>query len=323
MKDLHLHLSGSTDPVLLFEIINETGLKLRNKNFLKFRDSLSMKKENVKNLEEYIDVLHNIDEAQSSPKAIERCFYKSYVDAYCNGCDYLELRWNPYKRSQNFKIDFDKLIISARAGYEKAKSTFGIDGGQIFCLGRDVDLPGNDAIFKKAIQYFNKGVIGLDTAGPESKIPLKPEFESYYKTANALGMMTTIHAGEENYDTVDETLATAIEKYKVNRIGHGIQIHRFPSLMKIAEKNDIMFEICITSNLTTQAVKSEEDYAKILKIFEDNNLKYTICTDAVYPIDTNLEKEHQRHERIKEIAKKGIKFVETEKKDKKEKEEKK
>ena len=32
MKDLHLHLSGSTDPVLLFEIITETGLKLKNKN---------------------------------------------------------------------------------------------------------------------------------------------------------------------------------------------------------------------------------------------------------------------------------------------------
>ena len=40
MKDLHLHLSGATDPVLLFEIINETGLKLKNKNFGKFRDSL-------------------------------------------------------------------------------------------------------------------------------------------------------------------------------------------------------------------------------------------------------------------------------------------
>ncbi len=313
MKDLHLHLSGATDPVLLFEIINETGLKLKTKNFFKFKDSLSMKNEGVKNLDEYIDVLSNIDDAQSSPKAIERSFYQSYVDAYCNGCDYLELRWNPYKRSQNFKIDFDRLIISARAGYERAKSIFGIDGGQILCLGRDVDTPANDAIFKKALQYFNKGVIGLDTAGPEAKVPLKPELESYYKTANALGMMTTIHAGEENYDTVDETLATAIEKFKVQRIGHGIQIHRFPQLMKIAEKAGVMFEVCITSNLTTRVVKDLEEYAKIFKIFEDNNLKYTLCTDAVYPIDTNLKKEYETYEKIKEIAKKGIKSTEKDK----------
>ena len=190
-----------------------------------------MKKEKVSSLDEYIEVLHIIDEAQSSPKAIERSFYRSYVDAYSDGCNYLELRWNPYKRSQNFKIDFDKLIISARSGYEQAKSIFGIDGGQIFCLGRDVDILANDAIFKKAIQYFNKGVIGLDTAGPESKTPLLPELESYYKTANALGMMTTIHAGEENYETVEDTLATVIEKYNVNRIGHGIQIGHFQNIL--------------------------------------------------------------------------------------------
>lgn len=307
MKDLHLHLSGATDPVLLFEIINETGLKLKNKDFYKFRDSLSMKKEKVSNLEEYLSLIHNIDEAQSSPKAIERSFYKSFVDAYCVGCDYLELRWNPYKRSQNFKIDFDKLIVSARAGYERAKTTFGITGGQIFCLGRDLEESANDAIFKKAMQYFNKGVKGIDAAGPEERVPLKPEFENYYKTANALGMMTTIHAGERYYDGVDETLATVIEKYQVKRIGHGVQIHKFPELMKIASKADIMFEICISSNLTTQAVKSEEEFAKIFKIFEEYGIKYTICTDAVYPLDTNIALENERYEKIKEIAKKGIK----------------
>jgi adenosine deaminase len=304
MRDLHLHLSGSTDPVLLFEVINKMGLKLKVRDFHKFKESLTMKKDEIKNLDEYIEILHMIDDAQSSPSAVEESFYKSYVDAAVLGCKYLELRWNPYKRSQNFKVDFDKLIVSARAGFEEARSIFGIEGGQIFCLGRDIDVAANDAIFKKAIKYFNKGVIGIDAAGPESKVPLKPEFESYYRTANAFGLMTTIHVGEELYDGVDDILATVIEKYKVKRIGHGIQIHRFPKLMKIAEKNNIMFEICITSNLMTKNVKDEAEYAKILKIFEENNLKYTICTDAVYPIGTNIVMEHEKHERIKAIAKK-------------------
>lgn len=307
MKDLHLHLSGATDPILLFEIINETGLKLKTRNYKNFKESLLMGKENVKGLEDYLNIIHTIDEAQSSPNAVERSFYKSYVDAYSLGCDYLELRWNPYKRCQNFKIDLDKLIVSARAGYEKARSIFGIEGLQIFILGRELDPNANEAIFKKAIKYFGKGVEGLDVAGPESKFPLRTEFEGYYKTANALGMITTMHAGEEYYDTVDETLATAIEKYKVQRIGHGIQIHRFPSLMKLASKAGIVFEICISSNLVTKVVKDEYEYAKILKIFEDNNLKYTICTDACYPLSTNIAKEHEKHEMIKQIAKKGLK----------------
>ena len=306
MKDLHLHLSGATDPVLLFEIINRTGLKLKVKDCREFIDSLSMRKDNVKNLDYYLTIIHIVDEAQSSPSAIEKCFYKAYVDCYRDGCDYLELRWNPYKRSQHFKIDFDRLIVAARSGYERAKSIYGITGGQIFCFGRDLEQAPNDAIFKKAIQYFNKGVIGVDAAGPESKVPLKPEFEEYYKTANALGMMTTIHCGEELYDGVEDTLATVIEKYKVQRIGHGIQIHRFPNLMKLAEKAGIMFEICITSNFTTQNVKSKEEYANIFKIFEENNLKYTLCTDSTYPTNTNIAKEHQKYLEIMELAKKGV-----------------
>jgi adenosine deaminase len=304
MKDLHLHLSGATDPVLLYEIIKRTGLRLKSKDYASFKESLVMNKGNVNNLDDYIEILHLIDEAQSSPQAIEQSFYKSYTDAAILGCKYLELRWNPYKRSQKFKIDFDSLIVGAKAGFEEAKDIFGIEGGMIFCLGRDVDEKANDAIFKSAVKYFNNGVIGIDVAGPESKVPLKPEFESYYMTANSFGMMTTIHCGEENYDGVDDTLSTVIEKYKVNRIGHGIQIHRFPSLMKIAEKRHVLFEICITSNLTTKNVKDLTEYAKILKIFEENHLKYAICTDAVYPINTNIVLENEKYEQIKEIAKK-------------------
>ncbi|MDR3290166.1 MAG: hypothetical protein LBT02_02680 [Rickettsiales bacterium] len=303
MKDLHLHLSGSTSQVLLFEIINKMGLKLKTKDFFKFRDSLTMRKDNVRNLNEYLDICHIIDEAQSSSEAIKQSFYKSYVDAAILGCDYLELRWNPYKRSSNFKIDFDKLIVGARAGAEEAQSIFNIKGGQIFCLGRDLGNVENDAIFKKAIDYVDKGVIGIDVAGPESKCPLKPEFESYYRSANAFGLITTIHAGEENYEGVDETLAIVLEKYKVNRIGHGIQIHKYPQIMKIAERMGVIFEICISSNLMTNNVESLEEYAKIFKIFEENHLKYCICTDSVYTLGTNIIKEHELHAQCMEIAK--------------------
>ncbi|GMO61546.1 MAG: adenosine deaminase [Rickettsiales bacterium] len=304
MKDLHLHLSGSTDQVLLFEIINKMGLKLKMNDFFNFKNSLTMSKGNVRNLDEYLEICHIIDKAQSSPDAIKASFYKSYVDAAVLGCNYLELRWNPYKRSNNFEIDFDKLIVAARSGAEEAMSIFDIKGGQIFCLGRDVNIDGNDAIFKKALDYIDHGVIGIDVAGPESKCPLKPEFESYYKTAKAFGLMTTIHCGEENYAGVDDTLAIVIEKYKVDRIGHGIQIHRFPKLMKMAEKNKIMFEICISSNLMTQNVKTLEEYANIFKIFEENHLQYTICTDSVYTLGTNIVNEHELYNQCKEIAKK-------------------
>ena len=304
MKDLHLHLSGATSPILLFEMISETGIKIKAKQYEQFVNTLLMDDAKVKNLDDYLDIIHTIDETQSSPRAVELSFYDSYKNSFLSGCKYLELRWNPYKRSQNFKIDLDKLIVSARSGYEKANSIFGIEGAMIFCLGRDCTEEQNEGIFKKAIQYYKKGVIGIDTAGPESKVPIKPEFEQYYKTANALGMMTTIHCGEPDYETVEDTLATVLEKYKVKRIGHGVQIHRFPNLMKLASSMGVVFEICISSNLVTKAVNSLDDFIKIFKTFEEYQINYTICTDSTFSLKTNIANENKIYNELMEKSKK-------------------
>lgn len=304
MKDLHLHLSGATSPILLFEMISETGIKIKAKQYEQFVDTLLMDNSKVKDLNDYLDIIHTIDETQSSPRAVELSFYDSYKNSFLSGCKYLELRWNPYKRSQNFKIDLDKLIVSARSGYEKANSIFGIEGAMIFCLGRDCTEEQNEGIFKKAIQYYRKGVIGIDVAGPESKVPTKPEFEQYYKTANALGMMTTIHCGEPDYETVEDTLATVLEKYKVKRIGHGVQIHRFPNLMKLASSMGVTFEICISSNLITKAVESLDYFINIFKLFEEYQINYTICTDSTFSLKTNIANENKIYNELMEKAKK-------------------
>ena len=302
MKDLHLHLSGATSPVILFEVVNETGIKMKTKNYGDFIKAITMNPNKVKNLDDYLHVNHIIDETQSSPRAVELSFYDSYKNAFLSGCSYLELRWNPYKRSQNFKIDLDRLIVAARRGYDRANSMFGIDGSMIFCMGRDCTEEQNEGIFKKAIQYYKRGVIGIDVAGPETKVPLKPEFEEYYKIANVLGLITTIHCGETYYESVEDTLATVIEKYKVKRIGHGVQIHRYPKLMKLASKMNIIFEICISSNLMTRAVDNKEKFLEIFKKFEEYDIKYVICTDATFSLETNISNEHKIYEEIKNMV---------------------
>jgi adenosine deaminase len=304
MKDLHLHLSGSTSPSLLFEIICETGIKIKEKNYWQFLDAINMKSDKINNLNDYIKMLEIIDETQSSPRAVELSFFDSYKNSFMSGCDYLELRWNPYKRSKGFKIDLDKLIVAAKSGFEKANSIFGINGDMILCMGRDCTEIQNEGIFKKAIQYFKKGIIGIDVAGPETTVPLKPEFEQYYKIANALGIMTTIHCGEPYYEGVENTLSTILDKYKPKRIGHGIQICKYPKLMKQASSMGVVFEICMTSNIMTKSVQKKEDFIPIFKAFDEYQIKYILCTDNLFAINTNISKEHKIYEELKDLSKK-------------------
>lgn len=294
MKDLHLHLSGATNQVTLFELIKENGFRTKNSDYWEFIKTVTMDRSKVQSLDEYLAILHVIDDAQSYPRAIERCFYEAYRDSYLVGCEELQLRWNPVKRSQEQKIDLDSLIIAARAGAERAKNFFGIEGSMLLCMGRDISPAANEAIFNKAIKYLKKGVIGIDVAGSES-IPLTDEFDHYYKTLNALGGITTIHCGETLNDNTERELQHVIEVLQPKRIGHGIQIIHFPKLMEIAVKKGIVFEVCLTSNLTTKALADHDQARNLLKTFQKNNVEYVVCTDATYAIGTDLRKENDLH----------------------------
>jgi len=280
----------------MFELICEMGVKIKQRTFNEFLDSIRMEGK-VHNLDEYLALVSHLDDVQSSPAAVEKCVYNAYINAHLKGCQYLELRWSPYKRSRNFTIDFDRLIQSGLNGLNKAKSYFGIDGKMIFCFGRDVSMPANEGTLKKAIRYKNFGVVGVDLAGPY--IGRVEDYEGLFKAAKNEGLMVTIHAAEVPYRRMEEELEFILTRIKPDRLGHGVQLVKHQSLLKLAAKQGIELEICPTSNLTTGAVSSLEEFKEIFSKLENAGVKYSINTDSVYPLRTNILKENELFKKIK------------------------
>lgn len=300
MKDLHLHASGAASPRVLYTLVRESGLKTKAKTYWEFLELVTMDRNKVENLDQYLSVLHDIDLVQSSPRALELCFYETFVDSYLSGCEYLELRYNPVKRSLNNSLDLDSLIMAARSGKERACNYFGIDGTIALCMGRDISPEGNAAIMRKALQYKGKGVSTIDVAGSES-LPLQPQFEDFYKEARSAGLQTTIHCGETRHERVEEELEYVLRKLKPDRIGHGIRLVDYPDLMRVASLSGVLLEICITSNLMSKAVSDLAEYREIFRRLEDNNIRYTLCTDATHAINTNIGREHELFRQIKSL----------------------
>ncbi len=301
MKDIHLHASGAASPRVLYTLVRESGLKTKAKTYWEFLSLVTMDRDNVENLDQYLSILHDIDLVQSSPRALELCFYETFVDSYLSGCTFLELRYNPVKRSLNNSLDLDSLIIAARSGKEKACNYFGINGSIALCMGRDISEYGNAAIMRKALQYKGKGITTIDVAGSET-LPLQPQFEDFYREAREAGLTTTIHVGEvKNNPNTREELEFVLTKLKPDRIGHGIRLTDYPDLMKLASSNGVLLEICISSNLTSKAVSNLEEYKEIFKKLEDYNVRYTLSTDATHAIGTDIKKEHSIYNKIKSI----------------------
>ena len=153
----------------------------------------------------------------------------------------------------------------------------------------------NEIIVAKAIKYRDRGVIGIDMAGPESmNVELRVKevalYEGLFAKARAAGLKTTVHTGETPHTSGEGVLAV-LRHLKPDRIGHGIRAAYNQEALEVLRDSGTVLEICPSSNISTHAVKDIQELGHILKIFKSNKVPYTINTDGPYLLDTNMAQE--------------------------------
>ncbi len=294
--DLHTHLGGSVSPATLWSIAHTQGIKLPVKDYWEFVKLTKASPDRVSSLDEYVAVMHLMERIQSSPAAVERSVYETIGKGYraCNVTQ-TEIRFNPAKRNMNSELDLDHIILAALHGMDRAVLEYGVKAGLIFCLAREFDPKVNSIIVDKAIKYKNRGVVGIDLAGPEKNtIELSANSISIYQglleRARAAGLGLTIHTGETS-STGSDGIKSVIRNFNPNRIGHGIKAAYDKETMEMLVEKEILLELCPTSNINTKAVCGIQELDFIIRTFIDNKVIFNINTDGPYLLETNLDNE--------------------------------
>lgn len=297
LVELHLHVGGAVAPHILFSMAHDQGIKLPVRNYFDFVDLVTSNPDKVKSLEDYLAILHQwTEKIQSSPLAMERAVYEVIGKEFRGSrVSHIELRFNPMKRNLGGERDLDHIIHAALRGLDRACLEYGVRGGLIFCLAREFSADLNEIIVDKAIRYARRGVVGIDLAGTEvNNLELDPNavgrFAYMFDRARAAGLRTTVHTGETPHTNADGVIAT-IRHLRPNRIGHGIRAAYSEEAMRILREEDVVLEICPTSNLHTRAVAGIEEMRFVLRRFVENRVKFTINTDATYMLATDLRRE--------------------------------
>ncbi len=297
LTELHLHVGGAVAPHVLWAMAHEQGFKLPMKDYFEFVDLVSSNPDKVKNLDDYLAILHQWTERiQSSPAAIERAVYEIFAKEYRGArVRRMELRFNPMKRNLGGERDLDHIIHAALRGLDRACLEYDIVGGLIFCLAREFDADLNEIIVEKAIRYRDRGVIGIDLAGTEKhNLELQPSsverFAGLFARAKEAGLRATAHTGETRI-TAGEGVIAAVRKLRVDRIGHGIRAAYNEEAMKVLNGEGVVLEVCPTSNLHTRAVSGLDELEFVLRTFLDRGVRFTINTDATYMLGTDLRRE--------------------------------
>ena len=96
----------------------------------------------------------------------------------------------------------------------------------------------------------------------------------------------TVHAGVM---VGAESIRQAIE-YGAKRVGHGLRANEDPTLLWVLKENNIVLEMCPTSNVQSRSVSGIRQHP--IKEYFNRGVKVTVGTDDMTICNTNLKKEY-------------------------------
>jgi adenosine deaminase len=302
LAELHTHLGGSVASDILWSLAHEQGIALPVKDYWEFDRLVTVSDpRGVENLDALDAIYHWTELIQSSPLAVERSVHGAIGGAYrSQGITTLELRFNPMKRNRGGERDLDHIILAAVRGLDRASLEYPqVRAGLILMMDRTFDARQNTVIVEKAIAWAQRGIVGVDIAGPRpggaryDYTRIQPMVE----TARAAGLGITIHVGEEGATGAEE-IGEVVEHLRPDRIGHGILAAHDPGLMRLLHDAGTVLEICPTSNLLTKALPDEDAVRTTFRAFVEHGVAFTIATDGPEMMRTHLRDELDLLERL-------------------------
>jgi adenosine deaminase len=273
----------------MWGIAHAQGIRLPSKDYWEFRDMITVSPKRGRSFDGYLQLFGWTELIQSSPLAVERSVYEVIGGAYRkNHVTTMELRFNPMKRNRGGEQDLDHIISAAIRGMDRATLEYPVTPGLILCLDRAFPRHLNEIITEKAIAYRDRGVVGVDIAGPESDGFRPTDYRTLFRRARRQGLGITVHTGESG--PVEE-VAEVIEKLEPDRIGHGVKSAYDRRTMAMIRERGITLEICPTSNLNSRVVSSWDEFRWIFDTFRRNGIRYTINTDGPEMLKTYIRDE--------------------------------
>ncbi|WP_116772538.1 adenosine deaminase [Maribacter litoralis] len=254
--ELHLHLEGSFEPELMFEIAKRNNITLPY-------DSIESVKAAYKfnNLQEFLDIYY----AGAQVLLYEQDFFDltwAYLTkVHSENVVHVEVFFDPQTHTER-GVAFDIVINGIHRALEKAKTELNITYKLIMSYLRHLS---EEAAFEtlEASLPFKDIIdgIGLDSSemgNPPSK------FKGVFKASAKQGYKLVAHAGEEG---PADYIWEALDILKVVRIDHGNRCLTDEALVKRLVDEKIALTLCPTSNVALKVIQkmNEHPVAKMLE----------------------------------------------------------
>lgn len=277
--ELHQHVDGSIPAELTWELMKENKLAPVDSLEEMKRLLIVQPEDEGEGLLAYLKKFHYPLWVTQFYDNLSRVAYSIAKKAYDDdNVRLLELRYSP--TIHTFAgLTPRQAIVAILSGLNKAKLECpGLETGLIIIAmrhmgGHIAKIIARQAVSESQLLHRRTGVIGFDIAGAERGNPPRL-FKEAYSIASKGGLGLTAHAGE---DEDPWAIWEAIDELGCTRIGHGCSAIEDKDLLRRMARDQILVEICQTSNYQTGAVKKGQTHP-IFKFLE-YGIPVAICTD--------------------------------------------
>jgi adenosine deaminase len=232
--ELHIHIEGSLEPELIFELAQRNGVALPYASVEALRQAYAFT-----DLQSFLDIYY----AGASVLLTEQDFYDmtmAYLArAHADNVRHAEIFFDPQThtaRGVPFKTVIDGIARACQDGP--------ISASLIMCFLRHLSEIDAIATLEEALPFRDKIIgVGLDS----SEVGHPPEkFARVFGRARNLGLHLVAHAGEEGPPAYIES---ALDVLGVERIDHGVRCLEDPALVERLTRERMALTVCPLSNL--------------------------------------------------------------------------
>jgi adenosine deaminase len=280
LADCHLHFEGSLPPGEIRRLAARAGHAFADEAaFERARDAV---KDSGAFLELYAEVCRLFRAPDDYvPAAI--AVAESLADG---GLRYAEVYVSPEIFSR-MGLDPRACLEAIHAGFQETLETRGILCRILLDVVRHWGPESAERVLDLHEKTRLPSVVGFGMGGDETAYPAVA-FAGAYLRARALGLRTSVHAGEwAGPDAVREVL----DALRPDRMDHGVAAASDPALMKRLAEEDTILCIAPTSNLRTGAVPDAARFP--LKRLLDAGVRVTLSADDPVLFGTTTAKEYR------------------------------
>ncbi|OFY87368.1 MAG: adenosine deaminase [Bacteroidetes bacterium RIFCSPLOWO2_12_FULL_35_15] len=264
--ELHLHIEGSFEPELMFEIAKRNNIKIKYKNIEEVKNAYRFN-----NLQEFLDIYY----AGANVLIKEQDFY-DLTYAYLTKVNeqnliHTEIFFDPQTHTDR-GVEFSTVIEGIQRALEDGRTKLGISSKLIMSFLRHLDEAAAFVTLEQSLPYKEWiTAVGLDSSElghPPSK------FQRVFEKAQEHGFLTVAHAGEEG---PAEYIWEALNLLNIARIDHGNRCLEDEALVEELVKRQMALTLCPLSNLELKVI--QEMHHHPLNTMIDKGLLVTINSD--------------------------------------------